>query len=275
MKYGDPPVDGTKQFAPDFERNEEGWIIVPDDVAWRKAVFPPSVMKHLAKLHMHIQQSIYHYVSEPGEVLLDPMGGTGTLMMAALEGRIVITLDIEEGYHELQKEVYTYLRANNSNVSSCFQLHGNCKIFLPIFCDHIITSPPYGQALKPSKTLTGIVADKYRVDEEEFARYASTTGNVGMHNTFLYNRDMRKVYKLYFQSLRPGGTVSIVIKDIIEKGKRTYFSDWILKTCHEIGFEDYAWFKVSMQGGVWQDIRRSKGLDTVDDEDIIILRRPL
>ncbi len=262
-----------KEFAPNLPRNNEGWIILPDDVTWRKSLFPIDVMKHLAKLQMYLLDAIIDYVSEPGDILLDPMAGTGTLMMAALRGRTIVTIDIEEGYHELQKQVYEYLQATQREVMPCVQLQGNCKLLLPIPCSHIIFSPPYGQAFKPSKKLTGIVADKYRVSEEEFLRYAQTRGNVGMHNTFLYNQDMEKVYKLCYQSLQPGGTMSIVIKDIIEGGKRTHFSKWINRVCRQIGFEEYAWFKSEMMGGPWQDIRRSKGEQTVDDEDTIIFRR--
>lgn len=261
------------EFAPDLPRNSEGWIILPDDVTWRKSLFPEGAMKHLAKMQMYLEQSIYQYVSKPGDILLDPMGGTGTLMMAALEGRTVITLDIEPGYHKLQKQVYAHLRESHPDMAPCIQLLGNCKILMPIDCDHIVFSPPYGQAFKPSKKLTGIVADKYRVNEEEFVRYAQTIGNVGMHNTFLYNRDMEKVYKLCYQSLRPGGTMSVVVKDIIEGGKRTYFSEWINRVCHQIGFKDFAWFKTLQMGGPWQDIRRSKGEITVDDEDCIIYKK--
>ena len=261
------------EFAPNLERNSDGWIILPDDVSWRKTLFPPQVMKHLAKLHMYLEQSIYQYVSKPGDILLDPMGGTGTLMMAALEGRTVITLDIEEGYHELQKEVYTHLHATNPGMSTCIQLHGNCKLLLPIPCNHIIFSPPYGQAFKPSKKLTGIVADKYHVDEEELLRYAQTTGNVGMRNTFLYNQDMEKVYKLCYESLLPGGTMSVVTKDIIEGGTRTLFTKWIQRVCEKVGFKLEDWFKCEMMGGPWQDIRRSKDLVTVDDEDTMIYRK--
>ena len=169
-----------------------------------------------------------------------------------------------------RKEVYKHLLSTHPEVSPCIQLHGNCKLLLPISCNHIVFSPPYGQAFKPSKKLTGIVADKYRVSEEEFIRYAQTTGNVGVHNTFLYNQDMEKVYKLCYQSLPVGGTMTIVIKDIIEGGKRTYFSKWIDRVCKQIGFKEFAWFKTLQLGGPWQDMRRSKGEVTVDDEDTII-----
>ena len=262
------------EFAPTLPRNELNWIVLPDDVQWRRELFPECVMKHLAKLQMYIEDSIIDFVSVPGDVLLDPMGGTGTLMMAALKGRTVITLDIEPPYHEMQKEVYAHLLTNHPDMAPCIQLLGNCKLLLPISCNHVVFSPPYGQAFKPSKKMTDIVAEKYRVSEEEFQTYAQTVGNVGLRNTFLYNQDMEKVYSLCYESIKPGGTLSIVIKDIIEKGKRTYFSKWINRVCKNVGFEEYAWFKFKMMGGPWQDIRRSKGETTVDDEDVIIFRRP-
>ena len=262
------------EFAPELGRNGEGWIILPDDVTWRKLIFPEGVMKHLAKMHMYLEDAIIKYVSRPGDTILDPMSGTGTVMLAALMDRMVICLEIEEGYHKLQNEVRDHLKLHNPQMSSTTLLHGNCKLLLPIPCDHVIFSPPYGQAFKPAKKLTGIVADKYRVDDTQFQEYAKTQGNVGKHNTFLYNQDMEKVYKLLFQSIRPGGTMTVVIKDIIEGGKRTYFSKWINRVCRQIGFEDYVWFKTLMMGGPWQDIRRSRGKETVNDEDTIIYRRP-
>ena len=92
-------------------------------------------------------------------------------------------------------------------------------------------------------------------------------------NTFLYNQEMEKCYKLYYQSILPGGTLSLVTKDIIENGKRTYLTKFIERVCTQIGFRLEAWIKTEMYGGPWQDIRRSKNLPTIDDEDTLIFRR--
>jgi len=262
-----------KEFGPNLKRNEQGWFILPDDVSWRKSIFPEQCMKHPAKMQMYLEQAIYQYVSEPGDILLDPMSGSGTLMIAALEGRTVITIDIESEFHEWQKMAYEHIKLSYPDMSPCIQIHGNCKLLLPITCNHIIFSPPYGSAFKPPKKLTGIMADKYRVDESNFNIYAKTTGNVGIQNTFLYNQTMEKVYRLCYESLLPGGTMSVVTKDITEKGKRVYLTDWINRVCHQIGFKDLLWIKTEQMGGPWQDIRRSKGLPTVDDEDTIIYRK--
>lgn len=263
----------TKEFAPTLPRNDQGWIILPDDVSWRKSIFPDECMKHPAKLHMFLLQSIYQYVSVPGDILLDPMGGSGTLMIAALEGRTVITLDIEDEFHKWQKKAYEYIRSSHLDMAPCIQIHGNCKLLLPIPCNHIIFSPPYGSAFKPPKKLTGIMADKYHVDETNFNLYAQTTGNVGLLNTFLYNQTMEKVYHLCYESLPSGGTLSVITKDITENGKRVFLSSWINRVCHQIGFKDLIWVKSLMMGGPWQDIRRSKDLETVDDEDTIVFRK--
>ena len=50
----------TKEFAPDYPRNDEGWIIFPDDVAYRKEMFPASVKtsKHTAKANIFMVQAI-------------------------------------------------------------------------------------------------------------------------------------------------------------------------------------------------------------------------
>ena len=64
--------------------------------------------------------------------------------------------------------------------------------------------------------------------------------------------------------------MSVVTKDIIEDGERTYLTAWINRVCHQIGFKDLLWVKTLQLGGPWQDIRRSKNLLTVDDEDTVI-----
>ena len=260
------------EFAPEFPRNEQGWILFPNDTQWRKSLFPPAVMKHLAKMHLYLEWELIKFVSKPGDVILDPMAGTGTVMMAATMGRRVICIDIEEGYHKIQQEVLEHLQ-RNFDVENVVLLYGNSKVVLPLPCNHIIFSPPYAGAFKPAKTISKFVKDKYRVNEDEYTEYARTTGNVGLLNTFLYNQHMDRVYKLCYQSLPIGGTMSVVTKDIIEKGERIYLTKWIKRVCTSHGFVLHDWFKHRIMGGPYQDMRRAKGEETVDDEDIMVYRR--
>ena len=140
-------------FAPEHPRNEEGWILFPTDRKERKSMFfPEEVMKHPAKMNFHLQQAIIEYVANEGDILLDPFGGTGTLMIAALQGYRVVLLEIEDGYHKLQLQAKEELNEQVGGAgNSVILLHGDNRLLLPIPCNHIITSPPYAQAMNISR----------------------------------------------------------------------------------------------------------------------------
>ncbi len=260
------------EFAPGLERNDKGWIIYPSDTAYRKSLFPPQVMKHPAKMQMWLEKDIIEYVSKPGDVLLDPFGGTGTLLIATLMGRIVILLEIEESYHQLQQEVYDGLKAEPV-VAPAILLCGDNRFLLPIQCNHIITSPPYAGAMDIRKVRKGDEGDELVEADRQMVEYSKDKRNISKLNTFLYNRAMERVYKLCYESLTPGGTLTIVIKDRIEKGERVYLSKWVGRVCKKMGFTEHSWFKWKAPGSRFTSDRRAKGLETVDDEDIIIYRR--
>ena len=88
----------TKQFAPEYSHNELGWVRFPPDADYRKRMFPPEVNQHPAKANVYLVQAIIEYVSEPEELIMDIMAGTGTLMVGALIGRQVICVEISEKF---------------------------------------------------------------------------------------------------------------------------------------------------------------------------------
>lgn len=264
------------EFAPERKRNNEGWIIYPSDVGYRKSLFPPQVMEHPAKMQIYLQEDIIRYISNPGDILLDPFGGTGTLMVAALMGRPVFLLDIEEHYHHLQRDIYDNFKRNNPDMSPVILLHGDNRFLLPISCNHIITSPPYAGAMDARKVRTKRedAPDNWLVQQDErMSAYSKSPRNVGRLNTFLYNQAMERVYRLCYESLTPGGTLTIVIKDRIEKGNRTYLSKWVDRVCKKMGFIQQDWFKWKTPGHGFTKIAASQGKDVVWDEDIIIYRK--
>lgn len=266
-----------KVFAPEHLRTEEGWILFPRDAKDRKELFfPEEVMAHPAKMNFHLQQSIIEYVAEPGQILLDPFGGTGTLMIAALQGMYVVLLEIEEGYHNLQVKVLESLRqVDQTAANRVTLLHGDNRFLLPIPCHHIITSPPYAAAMSIKRVREvkegsdGFFAEQDR----QMMEYTKSQRNIGRLNTFYYNQAMEKVYSLCYQSLIPGGTLTTVVKDRINNGQRTYLSKWITKVCTQVGFKEYGWFKWKSPGNWATNIRRSRDEVVVEDEDIIIYRK--
>jgi hypothetical protein len=85
---------------------------------------------------------------------------------------------------------------------------------------------------------------------------------------------MAKVYDLCYQSLVPGGTMTVILKDYMRKGERQYLSRWLFKTAERAGFEPWLWYKRYSQGAGFLKLHKSKGNTVVEDEDIIILRKP-
>lgn len=267
----------NKPFAPEFGKDENGWILFPKDSKERKSLFfPEESFAHPAKMNFHLQQSIIEYVAEPGDILLDPFGGTGTLMIAALQGYHVILVEIEEGYHKLEMEAKSSLEMQVPGAGQLVTLiHADNRMVLPIPCNHIITSPPYAGAMdirrvrkqKEGKDDLLVKADQMMME------YSKSPRNISKLNTFLYNMEMDKIYKLCYQSLAIGGTLTTVVKDRIEGGKRIYLGKWADKVCKALGMELVIWEKWKAPGFHFTNVRRSQGLETVDDEDVIIYRR--
>ncbi|MBK8035325.1 MAG: hypothetical protein IPK17_38635 [Chloroflexi bacterium] len=68
------------------------------DVALRKRYFTPEAFRHPAKAHLLLVQKLVQRYTLPGETILDPMAGTGTLLLAATLQRNVILRDLEPAY---------------------------------------------------------------------------------------------------------------------------------------------------------------------------------
>lgn len=270
-----------KEFAPGFERNSKGWILYPssdEDATFRKTMFPPEAMAHPARAPMFLVKSLIEYVSEVGETLLDPMSGSGTIMVGALIGRNIVCIELENIFQEALLMAKASIELDT--LATITVLQGDCRDFLPIpGINHVIFSPPYAQILttrKPpkqdsTKSLAGV--RKGAEDGTWSPKYTENPRNIGRLNKFIYNQTMEQVYKLCYDSLPVGGTMSVILKDYIKQGRRVYLSDWLQRTCIRMGFEQLAWFKRAAPGTGFLNLWRSRGYATVDEEDMVIFRR--
>jgi DNA modification methylase len=262
-----------KVFAPDTAINDKGWYLFPRDVEFRRQYFTEESMKHPARANLWLVKAIIEYVSEPGETLLDIMSGSGSLLIGTLFNRNVVLIEIEEQYQNL---IYSNIAYMNSIVpgveDKAMLIPGDANLVLPLTdIDHIIFSPPYAQIMRMSNP-TGIQKEQYG---DEGAIYQQSEGNVGRLNTWLYNQQMEKIYIKCFQTLRPGGTMTVIIKDFIKDQKRQFISNWVEKVCLRAGFEMKDWFKWDAPGTFFHSMRKARGENVVDEEEIIIVRKPV
>ena len=237
-------------------------------------MFPPEVNTHPAKANVYLVQAIIEYVSEPDELIMDIMAGTGTIMVGALIGRSVICVEISEKFHKIQVAALEYLEGiapGFSNMVSLVNLP--CQTYLPIpdLADHIIFSPQYAGIMKKKS-----VTDQWNIDiGYDFVEYSINPLNLGTMSEFLWTHEMEKVYAKCYQTLKPGGSMTLIVKDHIDAGNRVGLTDMAIKSSKAVGFS-YATsehFKWAAPGMPYTAARRARGEPTVDDESIIVLRK--
>jgi len=260
-----------KVFAPNYERDSHNWVLFPlNDSKDRNDIFPVETNKHPAKANLYLIQSVIEYVSEPGDTLMDIMAGSGTTMVGALTGRNIICIELNKD------EYFPLLEMSRAAVEklapgcSIITINAACQAVLPIPCNHIIFSPPYAQIMKSKGT------DKLTMEKSgayKMAAYSEDPQNVGQVNEFIYHHMMEGIYKKCYQSLPVGGTLTLLLKDHMHNRQRVEISARAAKDCVGIGFELKDWFKWFTLGSMYTRIYRARGWETVDEEDIIILRR--
>lgn len=273
-----------KVFAQEHIRDEHGWICFPRDVEWRKSLFSAESMAHPAKMNLHLQQSIIDFVSKPGDKILDPMSGTGSLMIAVLpveQARSVYLIEDALIFHYLQRQNKELFLAKGVPDANITLLHGPCQEYLPLpeFFDHIIFSPPYADMLNHGDNAADLKSDFMKSmfpgwSHESLQDYLGSAKNLGRMQAFFYNQEMAKIYTLLFGSLRTEGTMTVVIRDQMRSGKRIELSNWVMRTCIRAGFELLFWEKRECGNTGFKQRHKAQGHDTIDDEDIVGFRRP-
>ena len=273
------PTPFNREFADGFEWVQHtpmggttlDLLKFPNDVSYRKRIFTeeavPSgnteitVMSHPAKANLYLYEECVKYLSEPGDTVMDIMAGAGSILLGGLLGRKVVAIELQDPYMQLIR-----LSAEKMGIQP-LTLVGDCTKILPIKgIQAIVFSPPYaGTMAVPSK--------KRAEAREQYEQYGAGEGNIGMMRPFQYNQKMREIYQLCLESLKPGGYLALIIKDyysgeLQELGYRSW------QMLMRVGFVHQDWFRWMPPGTQFKADHRALGHRTVDDEHIIIVRRP-
>lgn len=282
-------------FAPTYPRNDQGWILFPTrDAEERRKYFPPDVFTHPAKANIHLTRALYQHYSKPGDWILDPFGGTGTLILACIEERNVLLMEVEPYYadiikdsarmilpHHMDLDTGSIIWSRVATVRDGVESPGgevrlligdnrqNFDLIPAGSIDCCITSPPYANTLSHS---TAIVEEKEKLEKYNLGKASAL--NLGRLNHFLFEQQMKRVYEGISKVLKEGAPCVMIIKDIMKDGKRIFLSDGVIRQCQAYGLKyEGEWHKWKPQGSMQQNIMRSKGAATVDDEDLVIFRK--
>ena len=136
-----------------------------------------------AKCHLGLLEWIISTFTQEGDVILDPLLGSGTTLYATLMGRHVIGIELEDKFckmaeNNLKKLNQISLQLGIKQRGQAQIIQGDARHLENILCDKIITSPPYGEINQTSRAKVDPTATK-RKRALIGKRYSDNPNNIG------------------------------------------------------------------------------------------------
>jgi DNA modification methylase len=194
------------------------------------------VLRHPAKFPETLAQEFIQFFTQHGGVVLDPMAGTGSTLVAALRcGRHSFGIELNPAYAAIAYNEISVERqalGELSNGLAAEVLQGDAAEFasvaanyhIPVI-DYVLTSPPYWDMLHAH----GAQTQRERRTAAELDVFYSDNpadlGNIREYSEFLYR--LVAIYASLRPFIRPGGYMTIIVKNV-KKGGRIYPLAWDL-----------------------------------------------
>jgi DNA modification methylase len=178
-----------------------------------------------------VDRLVETFLPGPGALVLDPFAGVGsTLVAAARSGSRAVgcelspefTAVIERRVAELTPEEQARITLVNQ---SAFDLP---TLVAPGSVDLCVTSPPYWNILNQKRT-----ADYKSV--RHYGNLADDLGTIADYDEFLDR--LGDLFRLVFETLRPGAYCCVVVMDLRKKNKFYPFHSDLAARLEAIGFE--------------------------------------
>ena len=121
------------------------------DTKHRKGWFTGMSFSHPAKMSLPLQLWIIENYTKVGDVILDPMAGSGTILIACSMGRNVIAVELESKFIDMMHGNWEKIKQRGAqmgySMGTAQIIRGDARQLSNILCDKIITSPPYAESL--------------------------------------------------------------------------------------------------------------------------------
>ena len=263
----------------------------PVDTPVRRRLFVEEVFAHPAKLHLGLLQRLIDLYTAPGDTLLDPMAGTGSLMLAATQQRHVILRDIQAEYVAMMRSSTAQIHQAGGLFAGLIDIdQADAKTLVCPRFDHILFSPPYGfetgNGVSNARRVRILAeqkhGDRWRRYLEQpchasFAagfRYAGGRGNTGNKSGRNYWSDMRTIYGHLADLMPAGGLMIVVLKNHYRRGKLIDVVQTTVVEVTQIGLDLVARHgRLIDNPSLWQRRRREQGLPIVEVEDVLVFRK--
>ncbi len=190
------------------------------------------VLRHPAKFPETLAQEFVEFFSKRGQIVLDPMVGTGSTLVACLRaGRHGFGLELNPAYVEIARQVVAQERVALGEAAAQLQAeivqadaaHLEGLALPPI--DYVLTSPPYWDMLRARGAATQRRRRRAQSLDVFYSDDPADLGNVRDYQEFLER--LCAIYAGLGAFLRPGAYITIIVKNV-KKGGRVYPLAWDL-----------------------------------------------
>ncbi len=187
-----------------------------------------NVLRHPAKFPETLAMEFISFFTKRNEVVLDPMAGTGSTLVAALRtGRHSYGVELNPTYADIARTALAEERQNQGLMDENLisdMITGDATNLLEIISEHqvppidyLFTSPPYWDMLH----MHGSSTQKERRESQEldvvYSNDPNDLGNIQDYDEFL--RRLTSIYVGMKPILRPGAYLTIIVKNVKKGGK--------------------------------------------------------
>jgi len=195
-----------------------------------------NALRHPAKFPETLAQEFIEFFTHSGQVVLDPMAGTGSTLVGALRcGRHSYGVELNPAYADLACQAVADERQALGAIAqdliaqvitgdaACLASHVAAAGIPPI--DYVLTSPPYWDMLRAR----GAQTQRRRRQSADLDVFYSDDpddlGNIADYDHFIER--LAAIYAGLQPYLRPGAYLTIIVKNV-KKGGRIYPLAWDL-----------------------------------------------
>jgi DNA modification methylase len=190
------------------------------------------VLRHPAKFPETLAQEFIEFFTKKGQIVLDPMVGTGSTLVACLRAsRHGFGIELSPAYCAIAQRVVEQERSDLGEKAAPLYsevLQADAadleRLILPTV-DYVLTSPPYWDMLRAHGAETQRNRRSSPGLDVFYSDDPADLGNVADYEEFLSR--LLQIYAGLRRFLRPGAYLTIIVKNV-KKGGRIYPLAWDL-----------------------------------------------
>lgn len=259
------------RFAGNYDIDDDGLIVFPSDRKRRQELMHQRI-EHPATNNIYMIEAVVEYLTQPGDMVLDPMLGGGSTMVAANSGRKVVGI-------ELNNYFYESLIANSLHIPGDIRiLKGDCREVLgswPDVFNLVIFSPPYSNTTAANTGAAMFDSNQRAIAKGISAFAEADSHNLGQMTDFWFSVAMKDVLKRCFQVTKPDGYMVIIIKDRMKAGIRVELGKRQIRMAYDAGYKVHELYKRFHIGAIHGRRNLARGIAQVTDEHILMFRKPI